>query len=68
LAQQVRDETEMEVVAVDKTKKVKKDPRYVDLEAWSVSTRGDGELTTPSLPLVIEKGAARVVCVICVML
>ncbi len=68
MAQQMRDETEMEVVAVDKTRKVKKDPRYIDLEAWSVSTRGDGELATPSLPLVIEKGAACVVCVVFVAL
>ncbi|ELR21754.1 metal cation transporter, ZIP subfamily protein [Acanthamoeba castellanii str. Neff] len=55
LEQQMREEKEMEDMKVNKITKEKKDPRYVDLEAWTVSTRGDGELTTPALPLVIEK-------------
>jgi hypothetical protein len=52
--QMMRDETEMEEMA-SKTPKKKKDPRYIELEAWTGSA--DGDLTNSELPLVIEKGA-----------
>ncbi len=51
----MRDETEMEEMASKAPKKKKKDPRYIELEAWTGSA--DGDRTNSELPLVIEKGA-----------
>jgi hypothetical protein len=56
----VRDEKQMEEM-VNKATKRKKDPRYIELEAWTGSAHG--ELTKPALPLAIEKGVWVYSCV-----